>query len=302
MKHERVAIVGGTGLIGKAVAQLLSQEGWQVRIISRNPEVAQVLLPGMESYANLSPAGLADVQAVINLAGAPLFGKVPTKAYKTLIPSSRIQTTEKLVACCAALPHPPRVLIQGSAVGIYGSDSRNDAAQDESAELGKDFLSQVCRDWEGATKPAHDLGIRVVYLRSGLILDPAGDGLLEALVPPFKFFMGGVIGNKYAWKPWVHIADETGLISHAFQTDISGPLNAVSPEIANNGEFFRALGRTLHRPCWLPVPEWILKPIFREMATAICRGPRIVSSVAPSSGYVFKYPELLSTLDSIYPS
>lgn len=296
---QRVAIIGGTGTIGRAVATALAKNGWLVRIISRNPEKARQQAPGFESYADLSLEGLTEVHTVINLAGAPLFGHLPTARYKAELRESRIGTTSKLIELLRQSSARPYTLIQGSAIGIYGGDRRQDMAQTETAELGTDFLSQLCRDWEESAQPAEKLGIRVVYFRSGLILDTHKEGLLAALTPPFKLFVGGIIGDARCWKPWIHIDDEVGLMTHVIKNTIRGPFNAVAPGVATNNEFFHALGAVLHRPCWFPVPEWLLKPAFREMATALCRGPRVVGT---ATDYTFVHPELYEALHSIYPS
>jgi uncharacterized protein (TIGR01777 family) len=295
--EKRVAIIGGTGTIGRATAQRLTEAGWLVRIISRNPERAKQEAPGFESYVELSVEGLEEIDAVINLAGAPLFGHIPTTSYKKTLRESRVGTTEKLVQILTELSNRPTVLIQGSAIGIYGSDRRHDEAQTEAAPLGTDFLAQLCTDWEAAAKPAEALGIRVVYFRSGLILDPHQEGLLEALTPPFKLYVGGVIGDPDSYKPWIHLDDETGLMLYVLTHTVSGPFNAVAPGVTTNREFFHALGAVLHRPCWFPVPEWLLTPLFREMATALCKGPRVVGT---PSDYSYIHPELYETLTSIF--
>jgi uncharacterized protein (TIGR01777 family) len=220
---QRIAILGGTGSIGQAAAAFFKDKGWHVRIISRNIDAARITLPGMESYETLSVEGLIGVNAVINLAGAPLFGRIPTKSYKKEMRDSRIETTETLISLFQEMSDKPRVLIQGSAIGIYGSDRRNDSGQDESAEVGKDFLATLCTDWEKAAQPAEAMGVRIVYFRSGLVLDPKQKGLLQALIPPFKFFVGGIIGDARSWKSWIHMDDEINLMYEAVMSNKWAP-------------------------------------------------------------------------------
>jgi uncharacterized protein (TIGR01777 family) len=235
---------------------------------------------------------LAGIDAVIHLAGEPIIARRWTDEQKRLIRDSRVTGTRNLVAGIEVSTHKPAVLVCASAVGYYGE--RGDEPLEENSPPGEGFLSDTCKDWEAAA--ASVSGVRSVQIRVGVVLATEG-GALQKMLTPFKLGVGGPLGSGRQWFPWVHIKDIAGIFRHAMVTaSLRGPLNGVAPEPVTNAEFTRALGAVLHRPAFLPVPEFALRALMGEMADVLFVSQRVLPTAALASGYEFHYPLLEGAL------
>lgn len=288
----RVAVTGGTGLLGSALTPFLTTGGHEVHPVSRRR--------GLSGAIHWDPAaGLIDhealegMDAVVHLAGENI-GTRWSERRKRRIRESRVEGTMFLAETLAGLRRPPRVLVSASAVGIYGD--RGDELLTESAVPEgppPDFFVELGRDWEEATNPARAAGIRVVLLRFGLVLTPAG-GALGRMLLPFLAGVGGPLGSGKQWMSWISVDDAVGAIHHALYTDaLEGAVNTAAPEPVTNRDFAAALGRVLGRPAVVPVPALALKLLFGEMAeTALLAGQRLSPARLVASGYTFRHPTL----------
>jgi uncharacterized protein (TIGR01777 family) len=242
----------------------------------------------------IAPTALDGVDAVVNLAGEPIDSRRWSEEQKKLIRDSRIVTTRNLVETLCSIDRKPEVLVNSSAVGFYGD--RGDEQLDETSTPGRGFMSEICREWEREADRAIECGIRVVRVRTGVVLSREG-GALQKMLTPFKFGIGGPLGSGKQWFPWIHINDVVGIYHHALVTSgLSGPVNGVAPEPATNKEFTRELGGALHRPAFLPVPEAALRVLVGEMADVLFGSQRVLPKAALESGYRFQHPELAETL------
>jgi uncharacterized protein (TIGR01777 family) len=231
---------------------------------------------------------------VINLAGEPIPAKRWTAAQKEKIRSSRINTTRALVVAMGKAKKKPSLLISSSAIGYYGP--RGDEAVVEESEPGNDFVSQVCVQWEEEAQNAESFGVRVVCLRTGIVIGKGG-GALAKMVLPFKLFAGGPIGSGRQWVSWIQLEDEVGLIVHLLQKEeASGAVNATAPVPVTMKVLCQTLGKVLHRPCWAPVPAFALRVLMGEMADVVVTGQRVLPAKAQQLGYTFKYPDLTEAL------
>ncbi len=301
MSNKRIIITGATGLIGrKLVAEL--RDDYQLVIFSRNPDRARALLPGAADYVAWQPAeqgpwaaAIDGAWGVVHLAGAPvatgLLGRRWTPEYKAEIRNSRVIGTRGIVNAMAAAQQRPSVFVCASAVGYYGP-YRDSTPLDENSPPGKDFLAQVCVAWEAEAAKAEALGVRTVMLRTGLVLDP-DSGALPQLMLPFKLLTGGPILPGTQVYPWIHPADEVGLIRFALENEqVRGPLNASAPKPLSNRDFAAVLGKVLGSPSWLPVPEFSLRIALGEMADVVVYGQNALPRKALSLGYQFHFTEL----------
>jgi uncharacterized protein (TIGR01777 family) len=290
-----VAISGATGLIGSALAARLRARSVRVRRLVRtaHPQSPDdIVWDPMRGV--LSPNDLEGADAVVHLAGEPLAHRW-TDARRRAIRESRVRGTELVARTIAALDRRPRVLLSGSAIGIYGD--RGDEPVDEESALGSDFLAGVTREWEAASVAAADAGVRVVLLRSGIVLSPKG-GALERLLLPFRLGVGGPIGNGRQWMSWIALDDHVRAMEHALvTTGMHGPVNLVSPNPVTNAEFAATLGRVLSRPALVPAPAFALELVYGEMARAtILAGQRVLPKVLLRTGFQFAHPTLEQAL------
>jgi uncharacterized protein (TIGR01777 family) len=242
-------------------------------------------------------AGWEGVEAVIHLAGEPVAAARWTEEQKRRIRDSRVKSSQNLVAGMRATPRPPKVLVSASATGFYGD--RGDEILNESSDPGSGFLSEVCLDWEAEAARSRELGVRVVFVRTGVALSPSG-GALKKMLPPFKLGLGGRLGAGRQWFPWIHIEDIVGIFLHALMSPaVDGPINGVAPGIVTNGEFTRELAAVLNRPAFFPVPDFAVRVLLGEMAEIVTASQRVVPQVALDTGYWFKHPNLRSALESL---
>ena len=289
-----IALSGASGLLGSAVAPALAAGGWQVRpLVRRAPNPGEIRWDPVAG--SIDTSALAGVSAAVHLAGESIAGGRWTPARKARIRSSRILGTRLLSESLARLPVRPDVLVSASAVGIYGD--RGDELLDEQSPPGTDFLAAVGKDWEGATAPASDAGIRVVHLRFGIILSKEG-GALPRMVTPFQLGAGGPIGNGRQWMSWISMEDAVRVVLEALQNGaMQGPFNAVAPEPVRNAEFAAGLGEVLHRPALVPAPAFALRLLFGEMAdAALLASQRVVPARLAALGFSFRHPTLAEAL------
>lgn len=295
-ESSRIIVVSGaTGLIGRALVERLRGRGHRVRRLlrtSRDMTADDVVWD--PSSGPVPPAALADADSVVNLAGEPVAHRW-TSDRKQAIRESRVRTTAMLAHAIASSPHGPRVFLSGSAVGYYGDGG--DALLDESAGPGTDFLARVCVEWEAAAAPAVDAGVRVVLLRTGIVMSPRG-GALAKLLPFFRLGGGGPLGSGRQWMSWIGLNDQVRAMEHALFTEsMRGPANLVAPNPVTNAEFAATLGRVLARPALVPVPALALELLYGEMARAtLLAGQRVLPKALSAAAFEFSQPTLEGAL------
>lgn len=290
-----LAISGATGLIGSALVDALTGAGWVVRRLvrgSRTQRAGDISWDPDEK--RLDPRELEGVEAVVHLAGEPI-GQRWTEAVKRRIRESRVESTRLLATAIASLTRPPRVLASGSAMGIYGD--RGEEILDESSTPGHDFLAEVASAWEGEAERAAVAGVRVVTLRTGLVLTPRG-GALARLLLPFRFGAGGRVGSGRQWVSWIALIDTVRGIQHTIDTEtLAGPVNLCAPNPVTNAELASTLARVLRRPAFFPVPASALRLMFGEMGEAtLLASQRMQPRRLLESGFRFAYPSLEAAL------
>ena len=295
----KILITGGTGFIGSALTRSLTEQGYEVTVLSRNPDsVEKICGPGIKALNNLNQLKPEDTfQAIINLAGAPIFDARWSDARKQIIRDSRIGLTRQLVASMARMTVKPELLISGSAIGYYGD--QGDTVLTEQSATHKDFSEQLCTDWENEAKKAEQLGVRVCLIRTGLVLAEGG-GLLKRMLLPFRLGLGGRLGDGQQWMSWIHRQDWIA-IARLMITDSSmqGAYNATAPNPVTNSEFARTLAHCLNRPALLPVPAWLLKILLGEMSGLVLGSQRVMPERLLALGFRFQYTDLSSALNQV---
>jgi uncharacterized protein (TIGR01777 family) len=297
----KILVTGATGLIGRRLCQELSAEGHAVTALSRAPGKARGLSAAQilewDPMSGPPPKEALSAEAIIHLAGEPVADHKWTEDQKRKIHDSRVLSTRNIVEGMRALPTKPSVFISASAVGFYGD--RGDEQLYEDSPEGEGFLSEVCQEWEAEALAAADLSVRVVTVRIGVVLSSEG-GALAKMLTPFKLGVGGPLGSGRQWFPWIHIEDVVGIIRHALlNSRLSGPINAVAPEPVTNARFSRELGSVLHRPAFMPTPEFGLRLVFGERADVLMMSNRVIPKVALDTGYEFKFPKLEAALKDV---
>ena len=300
----KIVVAGGTGFIGRPLCASLCQEGHRVTLLTRRREEAQRLYGATVTAVewNGREAGawercLEGVDAVINLAGASITDGRWNEARKRLLTESRVLTTRLLAEAVSRRTSKPRTLISASGIGYYGAS--DDRVLDEGAARGEGFLADLCLAWEMEALRTAEFGVRVVLLRTGMVLEQDG-GALPKMLLPFRLFAGGPIMPGTQWVSWIHRRDHIGLIQWILTTPhVSGPVNAVAPEAVTMKRFCEVLGQVLHRPSWLPVPGFALQVALGELGTLMTTGQRVNPAKALSGGYIFHYPTLEPALRAI---
>ena len=296
----KVTITGATGLIGTALVGALKARGDEVTVLSRNPERAArelgVEAAAWDPLAEPAPAAaISGRDAVVHLAGEPVAQRW-TDEVKRSIRTSRDVGTANLVAGIAASEPRPAVLVSSSAVGYYGK--HGDEIVTEDTPAGADFLAEVCVEWERRARAAEELGLRVVIVRTGVVLDANG-GALKTMLPPFKAGVGGPVAGGKQYMPWIALDDIVGIYLAAIdESSWSGPVNGTAPNPVTNAEFSKALGRALSRPAVFPVPAFAIRALYGEMAEIVTEGQRAVPERTLGFGYDFRQPELDAALVS----
>ena len=298
----RVAVTGATGLIGPLLVGELQRQGWEVTVLSRDPSRARARLEGVDAVAwdlmgePAPAAALAGRDAVIHLAGEPVAQRWSARA-KRAISESRVIGTRNLVEGLSALASErPTTLIASSAIGYYGP--HGEEPLDEETPPGRDFLARVCVAWEAEAQAATDLGMRVVPVRTGVVLDRSG-GALAKMLTPFRLGLGGPVAGGEQYMSWIHRDDLVGMMVLALsEHSWSGPINATAPTPVSNRDFSQTLGRVLHRPSLLPVPAVALRLLYGEMAAIVTTGARVLPAKPLVLGYRFRHSELYEALRS----
>jgi uncharacterized protein (TIGR01777 family) len=289
----RVLITGATGLIGDALCGQLLARGDEVVGLTRNPERARESRPTVEWHAwkaieePVASAALSGCDAVVNLHGETI-GQLWTPRARRRIRESRVLGTRNLVEGIASAEPRPRVMVSQSAMGYYGDRGDDEVTEDDPPS--NRFDSEVCVAWEAEARRASELGLRVAILRTGLVLARAG-GLLSQMLVPFRMGLGGRLGSGRQFMPWIHIADEVGLLMWALDNEVDGVFNAAAPKPERNAELTKTLGRLLGRPTFMAVPKPVLR-LTGEMGQALLGGARMTPRRALEMGYEFGFPEL----------
>jgi hypothetical protein len=290
MERSRIAVAGASGLIGGTLTRSLIADGHEVvRLVRREPRGKDEVRWDPEG-GRVDAAGLAGCDAVVNLAGAGVGSRRWTDAYKARIRGSRVLGTSALAEAIASLDEPPRVFVNGSAIGFYGETG--DRTVDESAPAGDGFLPALCVEWEGAAAPAQEAGIRTAFVRTGLVVSRRG-GAWGKLFPLFQAGLGGRMGDGRQYWSFVALHDEVAAIRHLLDTDgLSGPFNLTAPHPLTNREITAAMGRVLHRPTLFTVPAPVLRAVLGEMAGDVLGSQRVLPMRLLESGFTFAFPDI----------
>lgn len=293
----RIGIIGATGFIGSALAREAARRGHDVVAFSRGADLslagAKEVRPVAAEGPAIDPAGL---DAVVNLAGESILGRW-SKARKKRIRESRTGLTRRVVESLRSCRERPAVFINASGTGFYGD--RGGEVLTESSPKGDGFLADVCAAWEAAAVDAQSLGLRVVLLRTGMVLGKGG-GAWPLLKRIFTFGLGGRLGSGRQWVPWIHLDDEVGIILHALENaGCAGPMNFAAPHPVTNAELTRAVARAVHRPAILPAPAFGLRLVLGELADILLDSQRVEPRAALNTGYAFKYPDLGEALAAL---
>mgnify|MGYP001076065395 CR=1 FL=1 len=307
----KAILVGGSGLIGRELAKELLEHGHDPVILSRHPLSA----PGIPSrvpvvgWDGKTADGwgqlIEDGTAIVNLAGENIAGEgfFPTRwseDRKNLILQSRINAGRAILEAIRKTDKRPSVLVQSSAIGFYGA--LGNQAVDEDAPVGNDFLAKTCGAWEQSTAEIDSLGVRRVIIRTGVVLTMNG-GAFTRLLLPFKFFVGGPIGNGKQVLSWIHIADEVGAIRFLIEnTDASGVFNLSSPNPLTNLQFAKTISHVIKKPSWMPIPAIFFKLLFGEVATVVVDGQRVLPARLSRTGYAFRFPEAEAAIRNLLDS
>ncbi len=292
----RVAVTGASGLIGTQLSAFLTSGGHEVwHLTRRRPRAGERAVFWDPDSAEIDAASLEGFDAVVHLAGESIAGGLWTEARKQRILTSRTRGTRLLADTLAALDRPPAVLVSASAVGFYGD--RSDEVLAENSPRGRGFLADVCAAWEESTAPAGAAGIRVVHLRTGLVLSSRG-GMLARMLPPFRLGLGGPLGDGGQFMSWIDLDDHVGAIHHLlFAHDVSGPVNVAAPNPVTNRRFARTLGQVLRRPAQLRVPERAVRVLLGQMGDElILASAQMIPQRLEASGFEFLHPDLESSL------
>jgi uncharacterized protein len=293
---SRVLVSGASGLIGKALLASLQARGDAVARLVRGSARADGEIT-WDPARPLRPQSVSGFEAVIHLAGESIVGRW-TAAKKRRILDSRVEGTRHLAEALAEAAKPPRVLVSASAIGYYG-DRGNETLLEESAP-GKGFLPEVCQAWEAAAGPAAEAGIRTAQIRIGLVLSGDG-GALQKMLTPFRFGLGGNMGDGRQWWSWIHLDDLVAAVGHILENEsLRGPVNAISPNPVTNAEFTRTLAAVLHRPAIFPMPAFAARLVFGQMGEELLlASQRVEPAKLAGSGYRFQHADLRGALEGI---
>ena len=296
VNSARILVSGTSGPVGEALVPSLKGGGYSVTRLVRNQSSAdgQVVWNPLQP---LSPKSVSGFDALIHLAVETIVGRW-TKAKKARIRDSRVSGTRHLAEALTKAPQPPRVLISASAIGYYGN--RGEEILHEDSPPGAGFLADVCREWEAASQPANDAGIRTVQMRFGVVLSPRG-GALSKMLPPFRMGLGGKIGNGRQWWSWIDVKDLIGAIRHALKSDLlQGPVNVTAAKPGRNAEFSKILATVLSRPSIFPLPAFAARLVLGEMADELLLASQHVEPAKlMTTGYSFQHADLKPALEAM---
>jgi uncharacterized protein (TIGR01777 family) len=291
-KINQVAVTGSSGLIGSALVAQLRADGYEVKKIVRRATRNNDEVTWNPTLGEIDLSGLADVDAIVHLAGVGVGDKRWSAAYKSDILNSRLLGTTTIANAAKTLG--VKKFLSASAIGYYGETG--DRSVSESDRGGQDFLSVVCREWEAAADLALD--IPTIKLRTGLVLDPTG-GALGRMLPLFKFGLGGKLGNGKQWWSWITLHDQIRAMIFLLESKITGPVNLTSPNPVTNQEFTAALARALHRPAIFPAPAFALRAALGGFSTEILGSKKVMPKVLTEAGFDFDYPHVSNALTAL---
>jgi uncharacterized protein (TIGR01777 family) len=289
---NQVAVTGSSGLIGSALVAQLRADGYEVKKIVRRATRNNDEVTWNPTLGEIDLSGLADVDAIVHLAGVGVGDKRWSAAYKSDILNSRLLGTTTIANAAKTLG--VKKFLSASAIGYYGETG--DRSVSESDRGGQDFLSVVCREWEAAADLALD--IPTIKLRTGLVLDPTG-GALGRMLPLFKFGLGGKLGNGKQWWSWITLHDQIRAMIFLLESKIIGPVNLTSPNPVTNQEFTAALARALHRPAIFPAPAFALRAALGGFSTEILGSKKVMPKVLTEAGFEFDYPHVSNALTAL---
>ncbi|MCP6757415.1 MAG: TIGR01777 family oxidoreductase [Fischerella sp. CENA71] len=303
----KVAVSGGTGFVGSRLVKQLHKDGNRVLVLTRNIAHAQKVFPS-QAFPNVEimaytptvsgswQEAIATCDGVVNLTGEPIGEGRWTPQRKQEILNSRQLTTQKIVEAITKANPKPSVLVNASAIGYYGTSET--ATFDETSSSGNDFLAQVCQAWEAEATKVTEAGVRLVILRFGIVLGLGG--ALGKMITPFKLFAGGPIGSGKQWFSWIHIDDLVNLIIQALtKSEMSGVYNATAPHPIRMSELSTTMGKVMHRPSWLPVPNFAIEALLGDGAIVVLEGQKVLPKRTLESGFNFQYPHLQPALETI---
>jgi uncharacterized protein (TIGR01777 family) len=299
----RIVIAGGTGFLGSPLAETYAEDGHDVRVLTRSlppgesrhesgtgvPGITRV---GWVPNGETGPwaEAISEADAVLNLAGESIGGRRWTPQRKAALRDSRLFATRSLATAIRSVPAAPRVFVSSSAIGYYGA--AGDEVKTETDPAGRDFLAQLCEDWEAEARKAEREGMRTAIIRTGIVLERSGGALAEMLTP-FRFFAGGRMGSGRQYMSWIHRHDWIEMVRWIVQTpEAACVFNLTAPHPVTNKELTRELGRALKRPSLVPAPAFALKAVLGEFARYIVTGQRVIPAHALALGYHFRYPEI----------
>jgi len=293
----KILTTGATGLIGRALQKSLRAKGHELLLASRTPPKDNSYIQWDIHDGFAEPEKLEGIDAVVHLAGENISALRWTEEKKKAIRESRVLGTRNIVDTISELKQRPKVMIASSAIGFYGD--RGDEELTETSKAGKNFLADVSREWESEARRAEDSGVRTVLLRTGIVLSKDG-GALGTMLTPFKFGLGGVIGDGKQWMSWISLDDHIGVINFALENEsIRGAVNSVSPNPVRNQEFTTVMGEVLYRPTFIPVPEFAVHLAFGEMGEALLLDSmKVVPKRLMDAGFKFKFPDLKKAIEN----
>lgn len=294
----KIIVTGASGLVGTALVPYLRGEGHEVARLVRSPDKAHDAIYWDPHTGELNPDDLSGFDSIVHLAGANVAGGRWTTERKKLILESRVNGLRTLTEALRHCASPPKTLVSASATGFYGD--RGDQVLNESSASGNGFLAEVCREWEGGLREMEQLGLRTVSLRLGIVLSGKG-GALAKMLPAFKCGIGGRLGSGQQWMSWISETDLLRIIGHVLtQNSLHGPINAVSPEAVTNAEFTKTLGQVLRRPAVLPVPAFVLRLLFGQMADeALLSSARVTPQRLLVDDFCFTHVRLEKALQAV---
>ncbi len=303
----KVAITGATGFVGSRLVERLQKQGIKVLILTRNTDKAQKLFPTSNfpdieiiaytpTISGSWQSEIANCEGIVNLAGAPISEGRWTSERKQEILNSRKLTTQKVVEAVGNSTVKPKVLVNASAVGFYGTSTNT--SFDETSPSGKDFLAQVCQSWEAEAQKVTDSGVRLVVLRFGIVLGMGG--AIGKMITPFQLFAGGPIGSGEQWFSWIHLEDIVSLILKSLSdAQMSGVYNATAPHPVRMAELSTTMGEVMNRPSWLPVPAFAIEAMLGDGAVVVLEGQKVLPQRTLESGFAFQYSQLRPALGEI---
>lgn len=299
----KIAIVGGSGFIGRNLAKALHRAGEEVIIFSRKNSLPQELMGlaniHLVSTSKPSAKDLEGVDALVNLAGESVVGEKWSDKRKEALRTSRVDFTRSIVEELAKVKVKPKVFLQGSAIGFYGMHETGKPVFSEDAKSGEDFLAKLCVDWEEEANRVKEFGVRTVLIRTGIVLSPES-GAMQQMLLPFKMFVGGPLGNGKQYMSWIHLADMIGAIQFLLANPkAEGAFNFTAPNPCSNEEFSTVLGKVMGRPSFMRVPSFPLIALYGEGAEVILKGQNVIPTKLTALNYQFQFPELKPALEDL---